>query len=155
MHCLQAQFVIGLPGPNQWVYSINGQPLFKLDLFSLQRPLPLYCSEVQLGCSNQKAVPPKAVVLSCIALHVKVFSIASSCLVVDAIKVSTSLSVYTLLAPPFQGVFLVIPTILHSLMKHVMSVLLASLQILSPVALYSNLNMSHLWSCRYQQTFWC
>lgn len=127
MLCLQTQFVIGLPGPNQWVYRINEQPLFKVDLFSLQRHIQLQCTDVQLGCSNQKVVAPKAVVLSCITVHVKVFSIASSCLVVDIMKASTTPSAYIMLARPFQGRIVVILTILHSLLKHVVSSLLARL----------------------------
>ena len=154
MLCLQTTFVVGPPGPNQWVYRVNGQPCFKLDLFSfLQRPLPLYCTDVQLGCSNQLAVSPKSVVLSCFTLHVKVFSIASSCLVVDVIKASTIPSV----CAPCVHYWLrhrkkrFWSYNIALLMKHAMSLLLASLQLLSHVAEYNNLNMFNMWSCGYQQ----
>ena len=89
------QFIIGPPGPDQWIFMVNGQPQFKLDLFSLKRPLPHLCTNVQLACSNQEAASAKSTVVSCITLHVKVLSIASSCLVIDTIKVSTTPNLWT------------------------------------------------------------
>lgn len=92
---LQIQFSIQSPGPDQWIFMVNGQPQFKLDLFSMQRPLAVNCTDVQLGCSYQQALQPRSMVLSCTSLQVNVLNIASSCLVLDVIKVSTIPSVCT------------------------------------------------------------
>lgn len=84
MH-LQIQFTIGPPGPEQWIFYINKQPLFRLELFSIQRPLLTCYAYGQAVCSNQQpvnAAPSRALCL-------KVCSLSCSFLVVDVIKVNS------------------------------------------------------------------
>ncbi|DBB13571.1 TPA: hypothetical protein ACH3X3_000604 [Trebouxia sp. C0006] len=47
-------FIIGPPGPEQWVFFIDIQPLFKLDLFGVQQPLVVVCTDLQPFTSSQK-----------------------------------------------------------------------------------------------------
>jgi len=85
--CVQIKFVMGPPGPKQWIYFINMQPLFRLDLFSIQSPLRMCCTALQPVYSSQQPAKPKSAVLSVAVVHVEICSLTMSFLVVDVIQV--------------------------------------------------------------------
>jgi len=84
--CVQIYFVMGPPGPVQWVFVIDLQPLFRLELFSVQRPLHICCTALQPVYSSQQPAKAKSV-LSSAVLHVEICSFTMSFLAVDVIQV--------------------------------------------------------------------
>lgn len=71
------------------MFILNEQPLFRLNLFRVQRPLSSCCTDLQLRCNVQEPGRPKPAVLPCITVHVKVCSMVSNCVILDIVKVST------------------------------------------------------------------
>ncbi len=85
--CVQIYFVMGPPGPVQWVYIIDVQPIFRLELFSVQRPLHICCTALQPVYSSQQPAKAKSAVLSSAFMHVDICSLTMSFLAVDVIQV--------------------------------------------------------------------
>ncbi|KAL0022602.1 hypothetical protein WJX77_008270 [Trebouxia sp. C0004] len=85
-------FVMGPPGPVQWTYFINLQPLFRLELFSVQRPIHICCTALQPVYSSQQPAKQKSAVLSSAVMHVEICSLTMSFLAVDVNQESTGMT---------------------------------------------------------------
>jgi len=91
---VQIYFVMGPPGPVQWVYFIDVQPIFRLELFSVQRSLHICCTVLQPVYSSlqpvyrgQQPAQAKSAVLTCAVTYVEVCSFTMSFLAVDVFQV--------------------------------------------------------------------
>ncbi len=85
--CVQIFLVMGPPGPVQWVYYINSQPLFRLELFSVQRPINICCTALQPMYISQQPANAMSTVLSSAVTYIEICSLTVRFLTVDVIQV--------------------------------------------------------------------